>query len=101
LGNALKYVPSGGSVRVSVEGRENDVLVSVADTGPGVASEMLPRVFDRFFQVGTSDGRRVGGMGLGLYISRQIVNALGGEIWAESELGKGTTFRFRLPRARE
>lgn len=101
LGNALKYVPSGGSVRVSVEGRGNDVLVSVADTGPGVAPEMLPRLFDRFFQVGTSDGRRVGGMGLGLYISRQIINALGGEIWAESEWGKGTTFRFRLPWARE
>lgn len=101
LENALKYVPSGDSVRVSVEGRENDVLVSVADTGPGIAPEMLSRVFDRFFQVGTSDGRRVGGMGLGLYISRQIINALGGEIWAESELGKGTTFRFWLPRAPE
>ena len=99
LENAFKFVPAGGHIRVSVEGREDDVLVSVADTGPGIPPEALPHLFERFFQVGVySNGRRAGGMGLGLYISREIINALGGEIWAESEPGVGSTFQFRLPR---
>jgi signal transduction histidine kinase len=95
--NALKYVPAGGSIRVSLEATEREVEVSVADTGPGIAPELLARVFDRFYQV-NADGRRTGGMGLGLYISREIISALGGSIWAESQVGVGSTFRFRLPR---
>lgn len=98
--NAFKFVPSGGCVQVSVEGVGEEVLVSVADTGPGIPPEALPHVFECFYQVPSRGGQRGSGMGLGLYISREIIKALGGEIWVESELGQGSVFRFRLPRLR-
>ena len=99
--NAFKFVPAGGRIQVSVEDRGEDVLVSVADTGPGIPPEALPHLFECFYQIKTREGQPVSGMGLGLYISREIITALGGEIWAESEPGVGSTFRFRLPRLRK
>lgn len=97
--NALRYTPRGGEVRIrcsvirSTEGAR--VAVSVSDTGPGIAREDLPHVFDRFFK--TPDSR---GSGLGLAIANNLVVAHGGEIAAESDSGRGTTIRFSLPAGR-
>lgn len=97
--NAIKFVEPGGRIAVRLEAEGADLLLHVADTGPGIPSEALRRIFDRYYQVPRQDGRATRGMGLGLYISREIVHALGGEIWVESELGVGSTFSVRLPRS--
>jgi signal transduction histidine kinase len=92
--NALKFTEAG-SVQIEAR-REPDALhVTVRDTGPGIADRDMPRLFQSFQQFGTAPEK--GGSGLGLYISRQFVQAHGGRIWAESELGKGSTFHFTLP----
>lgn len=96
LTNALRYSPRGGTVKVdltvSTTGLERRAVISVEDSGPGIASADLPHVFDRFYK--SSDSR---GMGLGLSIAKYIVEAHGGEIRAESEAGKGTKISFTLP----
>jgi PAS domain S-box-containing protein len=98
LGNALKFTPSKGSVEVSIEKEEHLIKVTVADTGIGVAAQHLQKIFDRFYQVDTSYTRSSGGLGMGLAIARDIVEAHGGKIWAESEgLGKGSRFCFTFP----
>lgn len=100
IGNALKFTPTGGRVTVRADGREEDrrVRVSVSDTGRGIPRESLENVFDKFKQVGPGKGR-AGGTGLGLAIARWIITDHGGNIWAESEPGKGSTFTFTLPSA--
>lgn len=95
--NAIKFTPRGGQIVVSAAIKEGQIIVSVADTGIGIPAEALSRLFERFYQVDSSDTRRAGGTGLGLYISRQIVTALNGSIWVESEEGRGSTFSFSLP----
>jgi signal transduction histidine kinase len=97
LSNALKFTPEGGRVSIRVEPLGEEVRFSVADTGTGIATDELERVFERFWQVLGGDKR---GLGLGLYISRCIVEAHGGRIWAESRPGAGSTFFFTLPGAR-
>jgi len=94
--NALKFTPSGG--RISVEGRRTDhvVEIRVRDTGPGMQPEEISVIFDRFRQV-EKRGRKA--LGLGLYISRSIIQSHGGRIWAESVPGEGSTFLFTLPPA--
>lgn len=100
LFNALRYTPAGGRVAVEVQGRSEEALFRVSDTGTGIAAEHLPRVFERFYRVEKSRSREGGGSGVGLAISRALVEAMGGELWAESEgLGKGATFAFVLPKA--
>jgi signal transduction histidine kinase len=94
--NACKFAPADSTVRITVEHDDNDVVVRVQDSGPGIAEEKLSYIFAAFYQVDA--GIRNAGMGLGLYISQEIIRALGGDIWAESELGIGSTFSFRLPR---
>ena len=96
IGNALKFTPEGGRILVRAERGEGAVRFSVADTGSGIHREDLPHVFDRFWQAKRT---RKGGAGLGLAISRGIVAAHHGEMWVESELGRGSTFRFTLPAA--
>ncbi len=98
LDNAVKYSPEGGLVVVRGQAAEDEVVVSVADEGVGIAPEHLNRLFEKFFRVKSPLSRQVGGSGLGLPISRTIVERHGGRIWAESELGKGTTIYFSLPR---
>jgi signal transduction histidine kinase len=101
LDNAVKYSPDGGEVTVRAEGRGDRVVVTVADLGVGIAPELAEQVFERFFQVeGDAPRRQFGGLGLGLYITRAIVVAHGGEITAEPnrEAGRGTLFRISLPR---
>ena len=92
LSNALRYTPRGGSVRVDGSTKDGRVRVSVRDTGPGIAPDALPHVFDRFYK---SDESR--GAGLGLAIARSLVVAHGGEIEVTSTLGQGTEMRFTLP----
>ncbi len=95
LTNASKYAPNS-TVTICVEPEAETVLVKVADNGPGIAQEHLKSLFKRFYRVPTPD-KNVRGTGLGLFICRQIVQAHGGDIWAESEVGVGTTFHIRLP----
>ncbi len=94
LGNAIKFTASGGHVRLEVKPLANEISFLVIDTGPGIAHDKLQAVFERFWQVDPLDKR---GMGLGLFISKFIVEAHGGRIWAESEAGRGSTFAFTLP----
>ncbi len=93
--NALKFTPPGGRVVVSVAPRGDDLLFAVRDTGPGIPGDRLTSVFERF---ATGLGHERGGSGLGLYISKCIVEGHGGKIWAESGPGPGTTLSFTLPR---
>jgi len=97
IGNALKFTPRGGQVVVKGKATGDEVLIQVRDTGIGIPSEAMPYLFSKFYQVDGSSTRRAGGTGLGLYISKLIVEAHGGRIWAESEPDKGSTFRFTLP----
>ena len=99
VGNALKFTPAGGRVEVSVQPYGEGALVSVVDTGEGIAADHLPHVFDRFYQVSGSRSGARHGAGLGLPIARGIVEAHGGTIWIESAQGRGTTVRFTLPGA--
>jgi signal transduction histidine kinase len=94
LGNALKFTPAGGAVRLYAERSGPDVEFVLRDTGPGIEPDALPDVFKRFWKK-DSESRR--GLGLGLYICEKIVEAHGGRIWVVSELGKGASFRFTLP----
>lgn len=98
LDNAVKYSPTGGLVVVRGEVRQEEVVVSVADQGVGIAPEHLNRLFEKFFRAKGMLGRHVVGSGLGLPIARTIVEEHGGRIWAESRLGQGSTFYFTLPR---
>ncbi len=98
LDNALRFTPDGGVIRVVVEARGPEVQVSVVDSGAGIPSAALPRIFERFYRVDPGRDRGAGGTGLGLAIVRHLVHSMGGEVGAESRLGEGTTIRFTLPR---
>jgi two-component system sensor histidine kinase BaeS len=95
--NAVKYTGHGGSVAVRVWGEDGAAGLSVGDTGPGIGPDDLPRVFDRFFRLDAARSRGQGGSGLGLAICKELVEAHGGRIWAESRPGAGSTFALRLP----
>jgi signal transduction histidine kinase len=97
LNNALSHTPKGGAITVRARQRDNQVEVSVADTGEGIPSEDLPYIFERFYRVDKSRSRATGGSGLGLTIARHLVEAHGGRIEVQSELGKGSCFTFTLP----
>ena len=96
LANAIKFTSEGGRIWVRAERDEAQLRLSVGDTGPGIAGDMLESVFQRFWQAGKNDQR---GLGLGLYISKCLVEAHGGTLWAESQLGEGSTFTFTVPLA--
>jgi len=94
--NAIKFNRPDGKVTISTSYDSNSVSVSVSDTGIGIAEEDLPHIFERFYK--TDKARSGGGSGLGLAIAKHTIKAHGGEIWAESQEGKGSVFTFRLPR---
>ncbi|MGH7482410.1 MAG: ATP-binding protein [Longimicrobiales bacterium] len=95
IGNALKFTPPGGTIRVRFRGVEEALLVEVADTGPGIPDEQLPFIFEKYYQAG--HGARRVGTGLGLAIVREMVELHGGRIGARSEPGRGTTFHILMP----
>ncbi len=100
LSNALRYTPANGHIEMTVKrlwGAQGRIAISVHDSGPGIPSQDLPHIFDRFYRGDTSRTRTTGGSGLGLAIAKEIVEAHGGRIWAESRPGEGTTFTFTLP----
>ena len=95
--NAIRHTPSGGRVVASARLAAGSVRVEVSDTGEGISPDALPHVFDRLYRVDASRERATGGSGLGLTIARQLVEAHGGTIWAESQEGSGSRFGFDLP----
>lgn len=97
--NAVKYSRRGGLVTIETWRAGEETGLSVVDTGPGISEDVLPRVFDRFFRVDKARSRAEGGSGLGLSISKEIVQAHKGRIWATSEPGKGSSFTVALPNA--
>ncbi len=99
LSNAVKYSPDGGDVRVSSRVAPSEVIISVSDPGPGIPESDQPQLFSRFHRLENALTRRTPGTGLGLYLSKSIVEAHGGRIWVESDGQHGSTFRFSLPRA--
>lgn len=99
LSNAIKFTPAGGSVTVRLRQEGAEVVLEVADTGIGIAPEHRERLFERFYQVNGSMSRRHGGTGLGLALVREIVQAHDGTVSVETEVGKGSTFKVRLPLA--
>jgi signal transduction histidine kinase len=99
--NAIRATPKKGKVEIFVEDMQTEVKIMVKDTGVGLPNDVLDKIFRKFYQVDTSSTREKGGSGLGLSICKGIVEANGGKIWAESELGKGATFSFTIPKIAE
>src|SRR5436305_11645430 len=99
LTNAVKFTDAGGSITLSAKPRGNCIEISVADTGAGISPEKLERIFDPFVQAERRLNQPVQGVGLGLAISRDLAQAMDGELTVESEVGKGSTFTLSLPRA--
>jgi signal transduction histidine kinase len=97
LSNAVKFTPEGGNIEVSSAREDGEVRIAVKDTGPGIAGEDQERIFEEFQQAHTVDGERPEGTGLGLALSRRLVELHGGRIWVESEVGEGSVFTFTLP----
>jgi signal transduction histidine kinase len=99
LDNAVKYSPEGGLIVIHGEARLADVVISVADQGIGISPEDLIPLFEKFFRVRSALHYHVSGTGLGLPVTRSIVEAHGGRIWVESKIGQGTTVFFSMPKA--
>ncbi len=97
IGNALKFASKGSAIDLSARAKNSEVVISVSDNGPGVPEGKKAEIFERFSQLKTNDRR---GLGLGLFISKWIVEAHQGRIWVKSEIGKGSSFSFKLPLTR-
>jgi two-component system, OmpR family, phosphate regulon sensor histidine kinase PhoR len=94
--NAVQYTPEGGRVRISASADSREAVVSVDDTGIGIPIADQERIFERFYRVDAARSREAGGTGLGLSIAKHIVEAHGGRLWVESEVGHGSKFSFSL-----
>ena len=97
LDNAIQYTPSGGKIKVSAVSDGEEVTFTVSDTGIGIPKVDQPRIFERFYRVDVARSREVGGTGLGLSIAKHLVEAHGGRIWVDSEVGQGSHFHFTVP----
>jgi signal transduction histidine kinase len=97
LTNAVKFTPEGGQIKIEASLGDNAVIISVTDTGIGIAKEDQEAIFEEFRQVGSNYAQKREGTGLGLALTRKFVELHGGKIWVESEVGKGATFTFTLP----
>ena len=98
LDNAIAYTPRGGSVTLSAEQDRDNVILSVTDTGIGILSHDIPRLFERFYRADKARSRASGGTGLGLSIVKHIVESHGGTVGVESEYNKGSVFKITLPK---
>jgi two-component system phosphate regulon sensor histidine kinase PhoR len=99
LDNAIKYTPEGGRIAISaIEKDQREIQFSIEDNGIGIPREDIPRIFERFYRVDKGRSQELGGTGLGLSIVKHLVQAHGGRVWVESQLGKGSTFYFTLPK---
>jgi two-component system phosphate regulon sensor histidine kinase PhoR len=99
LNNAIKYSPAGGDVIVHAKSEGDDILIGVQDQGLGIPKEHLSKVFERFHRVDNEDNRKIYGTGLGLFLVKHLVESVHmGQIWAESEVGVGSTFYVRIPK---
>jgi len=96
LSNAIKYSPDNKEIRLNAERFGDEVKISISDHGKGIAKEHLDQVFTQFYRVASKDNQTEG-LGLGLYLCKEYVEAHHGKIWAESEVGKGTTMHITLP----
>jgi signal transduction histidine kinase len=99
IGNAVKYSPAGGKVRVALVVKNGEADVAISDQGIGISADELGRIFNLFYRSPDPRAGHVGGLGLGLYISREIVTRHGGKLWAESDTTTGSTFHVSLPLA--
>jgi two-component system phosphate regulon sensor histidine kinase PhoR len=97
LDNAIQYTPAGGQIMVGASAQNGEVTFTVSDTGIGIPRVDQPRIFERFYRVDVARSREVGGTGLGLSIAKHLVDAHGGRIWVESEVGQGSQFHFTVP----
>jgi signal transduction histidine kinase len=98
LSNAIKFTSDGGEIKIIARQKDNYILHEIRDTGMGIPSDKIERIFDEFYQVETG---KQGGTGLGLAITKRLIEKHGGKIWVESQLGKGTTFYFTIPHSME
>ena len=101
LSNAYKFTENGGKITITITETDYDAIISVSDTGVGISKGDLPKIFDKFTQLGRTNGPGIKGTGLGLPITKALVEMHGGKIWALSEKGKGTTFNFTIPKKTE
>ncbi len=98
VSNAVKYTPDKGRVRVNISESKNKLLFSVSDTGYGIPANVQERIFSKFFRADNIKKIDTTGTGLGLYMAKKVVEAMGGTIWFETTENKGTTFFFTLPK---
>jgi signal transduction histidine kinase len=101
IDNAVKHSPPGGVIELSWHDDGSETVIMVRDQGPGIASGDMERLFRRFGRLQQTIGQSHGGVGLGLYIARRLVEAMDGRIWAESERGTGSAFCIAVPRSHE
>ncbi len=94
IGNAIKFTPEGGAITINASLNDTEAQVSIQDKGPGIPEAKLDKIFDRFAQLSSNDRR---GLGLGLYISKMLINANGGRLWVQSKVNEGSTFYFTIP----
>jgi PAS domain S-box-containing protein len=97
ISNAVKYSPPECPVRIEMEADDDRCVISVIDQGEGISDEEQPRIFDRFYRTDNGSTRATGGVGLGLYIAKQLVESMGGRLWVVSRVGQGSTFSFSVP----
>jgi two-component system phosphate regulon sensor histidine kinase PhoR len=97
LDNAIQYTLPGGQIIVSAESAEEEIILTVSDTGIGIPKADQPRIFERFYRVDVARSREAGGTGLGLAIAKHLVEVHGGRLWVDSEIGQGSQFHFSVP----
>jgi two-component system CheB/CheR fusion protein len=98
LSNAIKYSPKGKKIEISCEELVDSVQVKINDEGMGIKNEEKEKLFNRFYRIKNTNTKNISGFGLGLYLSAEIIQQHNGKLWVESEMGKGSTFYFNLPK---
>jgi two-component system phosphate regulon sensor histidine kinase PhoR len=101
IDNAIKYTPVDGAVKVTEKDRGSMKEFIISDTGYGIPPESIPRIFERFYRVDKARSREMGGTGLGLSIVKHLIENLDGKVWVKSEVGRGSSFHFTLPKSKE